>query len=216
MTCNGCKRTDAEGAEFYSYCRTLCKSCTRKRQSAYNAAHREEINAKMAAYYAANRERVCARLKAKRAAEFEWHSIVEMPDELTCVRCGIVGPLKLFCRNRASLCGHEAVCRRCKHEAKAEWRKKYPDRNVLNATSYRARKYNAPVNDLTPAQWASIKERFNLSCAYCGERVSVLTQDHVIPLSKGGGHTQGNVVPACSRCNAAKNDRPLEEFLKSF
>lgn len=66
----------------------------------------------------------------------------------------------------------------------------------------------APLSDLTAAQWAAIKEAYDLRCAYCGERVEVLTQDHVLALSKGGAHTATNIVPACKSCNSRKNDRP--------
>jgi 5-methylcytosine-specific restriction endonuclease McrA len=43
-------------------------------------------------------------------------------------------------------------------------------------------------------------------CYYCGlERK--LTQDHVVPLSKGGSHSKDNVVAACRSCNSSKGDR---------
>ena len=36
-----------------------------------------------------------------------------------------------------------------------------------------------------------------------------LTQDHVIPLSKGGQHIKENIVPACPSCNSKKGNRML-------
>lgn len=47
------------------------------------------------------------------------------------------------------------------------------------------------------------------SCQYCGGRAE--TVDHVVPRSRGGGHTWENVVAACRRCNAKKRDRLLSE-----
>ncbi|OUD14999.1 HNH endonuclease [Thioflexithrix psekupsensis] len=44
------------------------------------------------------------------------------------------------------------------------------------------------------------------TCQYCGSTKN-LTIDHVIPRSKGGGHTWDNVVTACERCNSHKGDR---------
>ena len=43
-------------------------------------------------------------------------------------------------------------------------------------------------------------------CHYCGKRVSAgaLTLDHVVPVSRGGTSTKGNVVPACEACNKTK------------
>ena len=71
----------------------------------------------------------------------------------------------------------------------------------------RALKANAPINDLTPAQWVMIKNHYKHSCVYCGKKSQRLTQDHVIPLSKGGSHTLSNVAPACKSCNSKKRDR---------
>lgn len=40
-------------------------------------------------------------------------------------------------------------------------------------------------------------------CHYCGQKFSPkeLTMDHVVPVSRGGTSTKGNVVPACKKCN---------------
>jgi 5-methylcytosine-specific restriction endonuclease McrA len=46
-------------------------------------------------------------------------------------------------------------------------------------------------------------------CQYCGKRADSI--DHIVPRSRGGGHTWDNVVAACGRCNAVKRDRLLEE-----
>ncbi len=46
-------------------------------------------------------------------------------------------------------------------------------------------------------------------CQYCGARAETL--DHVVPKSRGGGHTWENVVAACRPCNVRKADRLLPE-----
>lgn len=51
------------------------------------------------------------------------------------------------------------------------------------------------------------------TCHYCGLHVGIknLTMDHVIPLSRGGRSTKGNLVPCCKKCNTAKqSDLPPE------
>ncbi|MGI9600765.1 MAG: HNH endonuclease [Acidimicrobiales bacterium] len=47
------------------------------------------------------------------------------------------------------------------------------------------------------------------TCQYCGGRAESI--DHVVPRSRGGGHTWDNVVAACRPCNASKRDRLLAE-----
>lgn len=50
-------------------------------------------------------------------------------------------------------------------------------------------------------------------CQYCSKSVTIsnATIDHVVPKSRGGGHTWENLVIACSKCNGKKGSRLLEE-----
>jgi 5-methylcytosine-specific restriction endonuclease McrA len=54
------------------------------------------------------------------------------------------------------------------------------------------------------------------TCHYCGRRVGIknLTMDHVIPLSRGGRSTKGNLVPSCKKCNTAKQSNLPPELEK--
>ena len=59
------------------------------------------------------------------------------------------------------------------------------------------------------------------ACYYCYRKVgrSNLTMDHVVPLSRGGKSTKGNLVPACKDCNNKKKYLlPIEweEYLKTL
>ena len=47
--------------------------------------------------------------------------------------------------------------------------------------------------------------RDNFECQYCGRPAENV--DHVVPRSRGGGHTWENVVAACRPCNARKENR---------
>jgi 5-methylcytosine-specific restriction endonuclease McrA len=64
--------------------------------------------------------------------------------------------------------------------------------------------------NLTASQWMEIKDKFSNSCAYC-HRETILTMDHIIPLSKGGEHTAENVLPACRPCNGKKGAKLLQQ-----
>lgn len=55
----------------------------------------------------------------------------------------------------------------------------------------------------------SVFARDHHRCQYCGGAAENI--DHVIPRSRGGPHSWENVVAACRRCNAAKEDYLLEE-----
>jgi 5-methylcytosine-specific restriction endonuclease McrA len=82
----------------------------------------------------------------------------------------------------------------------------HPEANRTAGTRYAARKKALPAT-LTTEQWIAILAAYKHRCAYCGvkeSKKSPLTQDHVIPLSKGGGTTKENIVPACLSCNSKK------------
>jgi 5-methylcytosine-specific restriction endonuclease McrA len=55
---------------------------------------------------------------------------------------------------------------------------------------------------------------FDHCCAYCGIDGDMHIE-HVIPISKGGEHHLGNIVPACQRCNYSKNSAPVEQWYKA-
>jgi len=50
-------------------------------------------------------------------------------------------------------------------------------------------------------------------CYYCGRATppNELTMDHIVPVSRGGKSTRGNVVACCKTCNNAKKQLlPME------
>lgn len=69
-------------------------------------------------------------------------------------------------------------------------------------------------NSLTVDEWNESVEYFNNECAYCGRNAETLHQDHVIPISKGGGYIKSNIIPACPSCNFSKNRADMETWYK--
>lgn len=59
-----------------------------------------------------------------------------------------------------------------------------------------------------PLTRRNVLKRDNYTCQYCGQRPenSELTLDHIVPRSRGGGHTWENLVAACAPCNRRKGD----------
>ena len=58
-------------------------------------------------------------------------------------------------------------------------------------------------------------------CYYCNRPTPPkdLTMDHIVPISRGGKSTRGNVAPCCKPCNNAKKQLlPMEweQYLKQF
>ena len=67
------------------------------------------------------------------------------------------------------------------------------------------------------AWWQNILQRGE--CHYCHKKFapSALTMDHIVPVSRGGTSTRGNVVPACDACNKTKRHlTPAEQILRQL
>lgn len=50
-------------------------------------------------------------------------------------------------------------------------------------------------------------------CAYCGS-AEAPRNDHLVPVVKFGDFVQGNVVPACQKCDDSKGDRDVGEWMR--
>lgn len=66
------------------------------------------------------------------------------------------------------------------------------------------------------AEWLrEIRTKPFIRCHWCGTKVSSrkIHMDHVIPLSKGGSHTIGNLCAACPDCNCEKRAKSLTDWI---
>ena len=88
---------------------------------------------------------------------------------------------------------------------------KIKDINSRYKHKRRALKNNTSVGDVPLT--SELLARQNGMCANCkckGKKV-LWHLDHIMPLSKGGGHTADNVEVLCANCNLRKNAKhPLE------
>ncbi len=74
------------------------------------------------------------------------------------------------------------------------------------------RRERAKARELRASQWWKRKLAKGV-CGYCGRPTPPreLTMDHIVPLSRGGRSTKGNVIPACKTCNTKKKQLlPME------
>jgi 5-methylcytosine-specific restriction endonuclease McrA len=76
-----------------------------------------------------------------------------------------------------------------------------PVPSVVKLNSY----IRVPYERTIPVSRRAVFGRDGHRCQYCGSPAESL--DHVLPRSRGGGHTWDNVVACCRRCNIHKGDR---------
>ncbi|QOP66662.1 HNH endonuclease [Gordonia phage GrootJr] len=92
-----------------------------------------------------------------------------------------------------------------------EWEKANPDAHRIRQGERSDRRRRSVTGTVSTRDWLRALRRAEGRCWYCGERAP-LTIEHVIPLSRGGMHTIGNVVPACPSCNYQKQHRTVMEW----
>lgn len=74
----------------------------------------------------------------------------------------------------------------------------------------RARVRNAE-GSFTVQEWLDVCAKHDNRCAHCGLQVE-LTQDHIIPLARGGTNWISNIQPLCRICNSRKHAKMPDEI----
>lgn len=159
-----------------------------------------------------------------------------MTDTKTCTKCQQTKSLEAFGRHSITRDGYRHVCRACSRKsnslynviysdakrtwrsnnaetAKAQklaWQRANPDKVKAYSQSRRARRLDNGVYAIPDYFLARL---YRSACLYCGstERIEA---DHVMPISRGGVHSMGNLVPACKSCNCSKQDHTITEWKK--
>lgn len=108
--------------------------------------------------------------------------------------------------------------RRAKRNASTRvWRKAHPEANAAYHARRKARLRNPDV--ISEAKSTALirawKKQRVFTCYYCQLFFPTrqLHIDHIIPISKGGSHTVGNLCRSCDSCNLKKRDLLVEEIL---
>lgn len=73
------------------------------------------------------------------------------------------------------------------------------------------------IGSHTYEEWQTLKSKYNYTCPCCGlqepfigQKSEYLTEDHIIPLSKGGSDLIENIQPLCISCNVKKNNKTIK------
>jgi 5-methylcytosine-specific restriction endonuclease McrA len=100
-----------------------------------------------------------------------------------------------------------------------EYHKKYREEHLeyraYKQLERRARKLEAEGSH-TLGEWELLKKQYGYRCPCCNKlepfdgKFKSLTEDHIIPLSKGGSDLIENIQPLCQRCNASKHTKIIK------
>ena len=88
-----------------------------------------------------------------------------------------------------------------------QWRLDNPEKNREKLLR---RRVSLAGNGVFRVTAKDIKQILSKPCFYCGSKSDHI--DHVLPISRGGRHSVGNLVAACAKCNLSKSDKFIVEW----
>jgi len=145
-----------------------------------------------------------------------------------CTKCLNLKSYEEYHKHKRTVDRLQDVCKTCRnlerriryftnHAKEIFWSRAFKRNNPLVVKQqnerYRARKLNAEGSH-SNKEWIQCKNDYDNKCVYCN-KVTKLEKDHLIPLTKGGSDYITNIVPSCRSCNASKNNKLVNEFLRT-
>jgi 5-methylcytosine-specific restriction endonuclease McrA len=161
---------------------SYCRPCEKVRHTAFAIQNRDQELARKREYYQLNRKRLLQYKKDNY--------------ELT-------KPEKLLQAKNYRLANAEKI--------KIKRHKYFAENKELVRHHARLRKVRKKTNGLYLVTLKEQRRLYSKPCFYCGSFESIQL-DHVVPVSRGGNHSIGNLVPACASCNNQKNKWFITEW----
>ncbi len=180
-----------------------CKECEKSIKRDEYKGRQEKAIATVHAYREANRDKIKARAREK------YKNNVEYRESQLCYQH------EYRMQNKRKTLEYATEYRRTNKDSINLKRSEYAKTDAGKVLDRRhdcrrrAARKSATVNGQhSHGEWLEVLKRFNHQCAICGSTEQI-TQDHIIPITKGGNDSKDNLQPLCRRCNSAKRAQTL-------
>lgn len=208
--------------------RASCKSCDVEYNRRYRAQNRDKVNAAKRQWVANNKDKKADQDRRYRQANKD--SIKERINNWIAENKDHHYAQKKSYRlenkeSKASTDRAWAQANKDKVNAiSRRWRKRNPQKAAEVAKRSQAkrpqrsrekaarRRALVRQNGVYQVQYQELTRLLSKPCSYCGEPSKHI--DHIIPISRGGSHSIGNLTGACAACNLSKGAKFITEWKK--
>lgn len=141
-----------------------------------------------------------------------------------CLRCKKIKTLTDFHKDNSNKDSLSRTCKVCKktynssrynrnkthiYAQSKKWAIENADKlracHQVKHARYRAKKAGL-TEHFTLMEWLALCAKYGNKCLACGATDTLMTPDHVVPLSKGGTNTISNIQTLCHSCNSIKKE----------
>ena len=221
LKCRACGDVFERTCDFVKHGNLICKKCEHEkalaRQAKQRMVHKAEAERKRA-------EREAARLaRSLGPSAYQLSRMLLLDDAHVCKVCGKEYTLREYMKSTGSRYYRDsgycsAECRDAYNKERRKVSSKVSRKGRSDSHRHRARKYSCAYD--SSVTLAKLIKRVGLRCALCGKMCDPNDHswsrysgpmypsiDHIVPMSKGGGHVWGNVQVAHIICNSEKGAR---------
>lgn len=202
--CRKCKETKPLSEFYYVKYRdslhSQCKSCKSEYRKEYRNKNKEWATEQNRKYYAKNKEKESKRVR-------EWQEKNRDRYNQTVKRWAAKHKKEkshydthYYQKNK------ERIIKRI--NAYQESNPVDPKRQAENSQRRRARVRNNGVYKISNK---FLQKIYSSPCAGCGT-LKDISADHIIPIARGGRHSEGNLQSLCRSCNSSKGSKTMMEW----
>lgn len=192
--------------------RTECRECENSRsRSAYNS-NPEYHRTRASNWRNENPEKHSASKRAWKKANPDKVKAYEKKHYQNNSEKIIERTKKYYLNNRDKVLETKRIYQQKNAELIREYKKQWSMANSEKVSDarhrYRTKKHE---NGIFKIRNKFLKRLYASPCVNCGATDN-MSADHIIPVAKGGVHSEGNLQPLCIPCNSSKQDKYMMEW----